>query len=102
MWIRRAGACLAAVGLCLGAVAGGASAASGPVAGERATAAGERATAPVSAQSKWWRSGYYAIPQRCDEDREAKQRRGVPTNPTSGCFRNEHGYYFLWWGSFWD
>ena len=92
---RRVVSCLAAVGLCLGMSVSGASASAGP-------ATGERSIAPTGAQDQWWRSGYYSIAERCYEDRKAKHHRDIPTNPTSGCFRNDNGYYFYWWGSFWD
>ncbi|MFI6371263.1 hypothetical protein [Streptomyces sp. NPDC050546] len=71
------------------------SASSGP-------SAGERVAAPPDAQARWWRSGFYEIERRCDEDRKAKVHKGVPTDPTRGCYRNTNGYYFSWYGSFWD
>lgn len=96
MRLMRVVSGLTMVGLFLGTSVTGASALSDPTV-ERQTVA-----APALAQDDWYRSPYYTSAVRCNEVRRDVVGGGNPTLPTNGCYRNANGYYFSWFGSYWD
>jgi hypothetical protein len=71
----------------------GASASSGP---------SETRDDSVVAQDQWNFEGYFSNGAKCDESRRDKYAKDLPTQPTTGCYRVPNGYYYLWWGSYWD
>jgi hypothetical protein len=54
-------------------------------------------SAAVVASQRWHTSPNYADSRKCDEQRRVKYARGLPTDPTSGCYRWYKGYYYYWW-----
>lgn len=67
------------------------------------SAAGEQAVRAEatnhSAAAYWHTSEFTSNPGACNAARALYAANGYPVLPTSdGCYRNDLGYYFRWWG----
>jgi hypothetical protein len=45
-------------------------------------------------EAVWHYSVYYSSGNACNIAKELRRAGGYPVAPSSGCYRDEHGYYF--------